>query len=166
MDLDTALTGKPAEGASATEILRADHREARRLFTEYGNAGEDHHARRVIAQSLCMQLELHDAIERDVFYPALREIDAAWTSDAMEVHDRIAAAVERVRARADAASPLDDAVAALQTLVEAHVRDEEERVFPKVEAARAFSSGELGRALIRRKEELTRSTESFEGPAT
>jgi hypothetical protein len=69
----------------------------------------------VIAQSLCMQLELHDAIERDVFYPALQEIDAGWTSGAIEAHDRIATAVERVRARADADSPLDDAVAALQT---------------------------------------------------
>lgn len=166
MDLDTALTGKPAEGASAAEILRADHREARRLFAEYRSAGDDHHARGVIAQSLCMQLELHDAIERDVFYPALREIDADWMSDAMDVHDKIAAAVERVRAGADAGSPLDDAVAALQTLVEEHVRDEEERIFAKVETERAFSSDELGRALIRRKEELTRSTESFEGPAT
>ncbi len=166
MDLDTARTGKPAEGASATDILRADHREVQRLFVEYGNAGEDRHARGVIAQSLCMQLELHDAIERDVFYPALREIDADWTSGAIEAHDQIAAAVERVRARADADSPLDDAVAALQTAVEAHVKDEEERIFPKVEAARAFSSAALGRALIQRKEELTRSTESFEGPAT
>ena len=166
MDLDTALTGKPAEGASATEILRADHEEARRLFTEYHNAGDDRHARGVLAQSLCMQLELHDTIERDVFYPALREIDASWVGEATEMHDRIAAAVERVRIRADAGGPLDDAVEALEALVEEHVRDEEEHVFPKVEAQRAFSSGALGRALIRRKEELTRSTESFEGPAT
>ena len=166
MDLDTALTGKPAEGASATEILRADHQEARRLFDEYRNAGDDGHARGVIAQSLCMQLELHDAIERDVFYPALRSIDDAWASHAMDVHAKIAAAVERVRLGADAGGPLDDAVDALQSLVDEHVRDEEEHVFPKVDAQREFSSGELGRALIRRKEELTRSTESFEGPAT
>jgi len=166
MDLDTALTGKPAEGASATEILRADHAEARRLFAEYRSAADDAHARGVIAQSLCMQLELHDAIERDVFYPALRQIAAEWTRRANEAHEKIAAAVERVRSGADNGGPLDHAIDALENLVEAHVRDEEEHVFPKVEAQRDFSSGELGRALIRRKEELTRSTSYFEGPAT
>jgi hemerythrin superfamily protein len=166
MDLDTALTGKPAEGASATEILRADHCEARRLFAEYRKAADDGHARAVIAQSLCMQLELHDAIERDVFYPALRQIDAEWTTRASEAHAKIAAAAERVRTAADAGEPLADAIDALESLVDEHVRDEEEHVFPKVDAQREFSSGELGRALIRRKEELTRSTEYFEGPAT
>jgi hemerythrin superfamily protein len=166
MDLDTALTGKPAEGASATDILRADHDEVRRLFTQFRKAAGDAHAQRVTAQSICLQVELHDTIERDVFYPAIRELDAAWASHALEAHDRIANAVERVRSRADAAQALDEPVTKLAGLVEEHVREEEDQIFPKVEAQRAGSLRDLGRALIERKEELTRSTESFEGPAT
>jgi len=166
MDLDTALTGKPAEGTSATDILRADHREVQRLFSQFRSAAGDAHAQRVTAQAICLQVELHDAIERDVFYPAIADVDAAWTPHALEAHDRIANAVERVRTRADAGAALEEPVAKLEGLIEEHVREEENRIFPKVETQRTGSLRELGRALIERKEELTRSTESFEGPAT
>jgi hemerythrin superfamily protein len=166
MDLDTALTGKPAEGTPATDILRADHREVRRLFTEFRGAAGDTHAQRVTAQSICLQVELHDTIERDVFYPAIADVDADWTPHALEAHDRIANAVERVRSRSDAGEALDEPVGKLEALIEEHVREEEDRIFPKVEVQRTGSLRDLGRALIGRKEELTRSTESFEGPAT
>jgi hemerythrin superfamily protein len=166
MDLDTALTGKPAEGARATDILRADHREARHLFAEYRGAANDVHAAKVIAQTLCMKLELHDTIERDVLYPIAREVDAQWTANAAKAHDAIVTCVERVRAAADTGERLEDAIGQLQARVEEHVADEEKQLFPKLEAERASSLADIGRALIKRKEELTRSTESFEGPAT
>ena len=165
MDLDTALTGKPAEGASATDILRADHHEVRSLFSEFRNAGNDAHAKRVTAQSICIQVELHDTIEREVFYPAVADVDSEWATHALEAHDRIANAVERLRSRADAGDALDEPLARLESLIDEHVREEEERLFPKVEA-HSSRLRDLGRALIHRKEELTRSTESFEGPAT
>lgn len=166
MDLDTALTDKPAEGASATDMLRADHQEARRLFGEQRRASSDGHAARVLAQDLCMQLELHDHIERDVLYPVLRDIEAGWAGDALAAHDEIAQAVEQLRVQADAGERLTDTVARLEALVEKHVRDEEERVFPRLEAESRVSLVDLGRALIKRKEELTQATSSLEGPAT
>ena len=39
-------------------------------------ASSDEHAGRVIAQTLCLALELHDTIEKEVFYPAVLEIDS------------------------------------------------------------------------------------------
>jgi hypothetical protein len=166
MDLDTALTDKPAEGASATDILRADHEEARRLFGEQRRAGGDEHAARVLAQDLCMQLELHDRIERDVLYPVLRGIEAGWARDALAAHDEIARAVEQLRVQADSGERLADTLSRLETLVDNHMRDEEERVFPRLEAESGGSLVDLGRALIKRKEELTQATSSLEGPAT
>jgi hemerythrin superfamily protein len=166
MDLDTALTGKPAEGTSATDILRADHREARRLFDEQRRANADDHAGRVLAQALCMQLELHDRIERDVLYPVLQQVDPDAAAEAVEAHDEIAAAVERLRQRADAGDRLAEAVPQLQAIVDRHVRDEEDRLFPRLEAEKGISLVELGRELIKRKEELTRATGAFEAPAT
>ena len=166
MDLDSALNDKPADDASATDILRADHGEVHRLFAEYARVRHDAHARAAVAQSLCMQLELHDTIEREVFYPALRELDIAFVEEALRGHADIAVAAERVRMHADVGEPLDDAMADLKAAVEPHVRDEEQRFFRRVEERVAGKLRELGRRLIRRKEELTRSTASFEGPAT
>jgi len=166
MDLDSALTGKPAEGAGATEILRADHREVRRLFAEYERVKHDGHAAAAVAQTLCMQLELHDEVEREVFYPAVREASPEVVDAAMDAHEDIAAAADDLRARADDGEPLDDAFARLRALVERHVRVEEEELFPALETQRAAMLCEIGREIVTRKEALTRSTESFEGPAT
>ena len=166
MDLDSALTGKPAEGAIATDILRADHTEVRRLFSEYERAASDAHAGAAVAQTLCMQLELHDAIEREIFYPALRECKSGFVDEALHAHDEIAALAERVRMHADSGDPLKETVAELKALVESHIREEEQDFFRCAEERAAGELRDLGRKLIRRKEELTRSTRSFEGPAT
>jgi hemerythrin superfamily protein len=167
MDLDTALTDKPAEGATATEMLSADHREFSRLFEEYKRArGESAHARKVLAQALCMQLELHDVLEREVFYPALREHDAKTIDAALRDHDSIMRIVDEVKTLADEDQNCDDAVTRLKERVERHVREEEQGLFARVEDKPGESLRDLGAALMKRKEELTRSTESFEGPAT
>lgn len=166
MDLDSALTGKPAEGASATDILRADHSEIRRLFDEYVRAASDSHAGAAVVQALCMQLELHDTIEREIFYPALRECDSKFVGEALGAHDEIAALAERLRMHADSGDALSETVTELKALVEAHVREEEQHFFRRVEERAAGRLRDLGRKLVERKEELTRSTTSFEGPAT
>lgn len=166
MDLDSALTGKPAEGAGATELLRADHREVSRLFAEYEHARGAGHARKVLAQTIAMQLELHDAVERDVFYPAVKALERAGIEAALRDHDDIARVTEALREGTDDSARHDEHVATLKRLVDQHVREEEEGLFPRVEQNGAVSLRELGAKMVKRKEELTRSTESFEGPAT
>jgi hemerythrin superfamily protein len=166
MDLDSALTDKPAEGATATDILRADHREVERLFAEYEGAGDEGHARRVAMQALCTQLELHDALETTAFYPALKTMDPKRISSAERDHDRVRALVGELRGRNECDASCDSLVAQLEALVAAHVRREEHELFPRLEEQSEQPLRELGLALVKRKEELARSTEEFEGPAT
>jgi hemerythrin superfamily protein len=166
MDLDTALTGKPAEGAPATEILRADHREAERLFSEFERAADDEQTARVIAQSLCLALELHNTIEKEVFYPAVLDIDSAGVEHAFGRHAEMEDLLDDIKNRADDDAPLDEAVTRLKELVMSHVKEEEQSLFPRVEKDAGGSLRDLGAALIKRKEELTGSTRSLEGPAT
>ena len=166
MDLDSALTGKPVEGVTATEILRADHREVRRLFDEFESVRADRHAAKVVAQALSLQLELHAAIEHDVFYPAASEVDPERVEHANRMHEAVAAAAKRVRDDADADRPLDAPIAELKALVEPHVLEEEQRLFPRIEKRPETWQRELGAAIIKRKEELTGSADSLENPAT
>jgi hemerythrin superfamily protein len=166
MDLDSALNDKPAEGASATDILRADHREVRRLFEEFVEDRGEPLVRKVAARSLCLQIELHDAIEREVFYPALRESQRAKVDWFLHEHDEVMRIVLDVRDREEWDDQCDAVMSRLRTLVERHAREEEEELFPLVEAMDAGWLRELGIAIVRQKEALTRSTEEFEGPAT
>ncbi|HEY9379704.1 MAG TPA: hemerythrin domain-containing protein, partial [Burkholderiales bacterium] len=63
---------KDAHAQFATDLLRADHATVRALFDEYQNAmDEDAAARQVIAQEICMQLEIHHRVELELFYPAV-----------------------------------------------------------------------------------------------
>jgi hemerythrin superfamily protein len=165
MDLDTALTGKPAEGATATDMLRADHREVRRLFSDYDLAGEDAHTARVTLRALCLQLELHDRIERDVVYPAIAKSDRDGLKSALTEHDDLMALVRDIKTNmSDAACRAK--VKELEQRFEDHVRAEEENLFRRLESTGDAALRELGADLIERKETLTRSTEEFEGPAT
>ena len=167
MDLDSALSDKPAaEGATATDLLRADHTEVRELFEEFANVRDDAHAARVVAQTICMKLELHDAIEREVFYPAVREHDPDLVSRSEHVHADLARALASLTDLADGEQPLDEALSQVRSLLEPHIAEEEQRLFPQLERQAAESLRELGRKLIKRKEELTGSAESLENPAT
>jgi hypothetical protein len=166
MDLDSALNDKPAEGASATEILRADHHEVRLLLKEFASGTSEPLVRKVLARTVCLQIELHDALEREVFYPALRERQRAKVDWFLHEHDEIMRIVLDVRDREEWNDDCDSAMSRLATLVERHVREEEEELFPLVEAMGAGWLVELGTAIVRQKEVLTRSTGEFEGPAT
>jgi hemerythrin superfamily protein len=166
MDLDSALENKPAEGAPATEVLRADHREVERLFDEYDRAGTDAHARHAVMQALCMQLELHDRLEREVFYPAIRALDDALVDRAAREHEEVMKLVANLRERDRCDADCDAFVSRVKSLVENHVTEEEQTLFPRVEQKDAASLRELGTRIVKHKEALTRSTEEFAGPAT
>jgi hypothetical protein len=165
MDLDSALENKPAEGASATDILRADHREIERLFVEYDRDAGEIHARRITRQTLCMQVELHDELESSVLYPAVRESEPALVSAAERDHQALRSLTNQLRDH-DENGESERLTAQLRTLVEHHIRDEEDRLFTHLEEWDDNRLLDLGGALIKRKEELTRSTEEFENPAT
>ena len=165
MDLDSALEGKPAEGASATDILRADHREVERLFTQYEDADGDAQSRLVLMRTLCMQLELHDRVEREVFYPAAVHVMPDAVAAAAQEHDELMQIVNGLRERSTCDRDCDEAIANLRTLVDRHVHVEETELFPRFEKQSADLCA-LGQQLVSYKETATRSTESFEGPAT
>lgn len=166
MDLDSALSDKPAEGATATDMLRADHREVERLFAEYERGGGEGHLRRVAMRTLSIQLELHDALETSVFYPAVREIEPQRVDTAERDHDEVRVLLGELRARDDRDAGCEGVIAQLKALVTAHVLREEHDLFPSLEQRSKQWLRDLGLMLVKRKEELTRSTEEFEGPAT
>jgi hemerythrin-like domain-containing protein len=167
MDLDSALTGKSADPADVTQVLRDDHGEIRRLIAEYRDAEhESMHARRVIMEAIAMQAELHTRIEEDVVYPAVQRLCPDFVEHALEAHGAVTAKGDALQAL-DPSEPEYGEIAHQLIDSLAHHMDEEERtLFPILERDMAGEQARLGEALIRRKEELTRSVEDLEGPAT
>lgn len=166
MDLDSALNDKPAEGATATEMLRADHRQMKQLFAEFSKDKGEPLVRKVAARAVCMQIELHDTLERKVFYPAFRERERQMIDWFLHEHDEVMRIVLDIRDREEWNDECDAAMARLSTLVERHAREEEDELFPIVDRMGETWLRDLGIAIVKQKEALTRSTKELEGPAT
>ncbi len=80
-------------------------------------------------------LSAHMAIEQNIFYPAARRADEELVIESFEEHALAELALRRLLAT----DPKDEAfvarVTVLRTLLERHIEEEEESLFPKVERA-------------------------------
>jgi hypothetical protein len=125
----------------ATELLMKQHRLVEDLFEQFEEAEG---AEQVgIFEKLAANLVAHDAIERELFYPACDEKlgkDDDILGESLVEHG----VVEFCLFRADMNKQSDDFekyVKVLQEMVEHHVKEEEKELLPKVK--RAFDAEEL-----------------------
>jgi iron-sulfur cluster repair protein YtfE (RIC family) len=124
----------------ATDLLKKQHEEVSALFKRIERAhGRD---KTKLFDQLAANLVAHDAIEREIFYPACEK--RMGMTD--ELGEAIAehGLVEFGLHRADSArgeDSFDYQLSVLKEIVEHHVEEEEEEFFPKVE--RALGAGRL-----------------------
>src|SRR5690349_1357429 len=119
----------------ATDLLKKQHDKVDTLFARFEKAkkADDKQA---IFQEIAASLVAHDAIEREIFYPACEE--AMGMTDTLGESLVEHGVVEFMLYRADQNlknETLEHYVTVLKEVVEHHVEEEEEEFFPKVEDA-------------------------------
>src|SRR4029450_8954413 len=63
------------EAPKATDLLKSQHDDVRKLFKDYEDSGENAHAtRKRLIDEAGRQLDVHAELEERVFYPACREL--------------------------------------------------------------------------------------------
>ncbi|MET0984828.1 MAG: hemerythrin domain-containing protein [Steroidobacteraceae bacterium] len=116
----------------ALAVLERDHRLVERFFSDFDHAG----ALQLdpIGRRICKMLRIHTQIEEEIFYPAARAAlsDPTLIDRAEEEHAAAKQTIREVEARTSDAKDYVDVVHRLCRLVEAHVREEEGDLFPKV----------------------------------
>ena len=144
---------------NALEMLKQDHREVEMLFKEFEKLEQDGEGavEQVIATA-CTELKIHDKLETEVFYPAVRE-----RAQNEEVEDLLnEAEVEHTSVRTlietiEGMSPSDEKRNAhftvLMEYVKHHVKEEEKEMFPKLKQL-DIDFQQLGQELKERKAEL------------
>lgn len=137
----------------ATDLLKTQHEAVRALFARLEQASE-REAKAKLFHEIATHLVAHDAIEREIFYPACeaRMGMSPALGEALVEHGVIEFCLfQSDQAVLVAGSEEEDEFeykcTVLKEIVEHHVREEENEFFPRVEAA-------LGAA---RLEELTES---------
>ena len=144
----------------ALMVLTADHNRVRGLFARFQAAEESKDVAEMtgLATKILQELDVHTAIEEQVFYPAISEADE-------EIHEVVVEGVEEhhvVKRLADEieALPADDEAwaAKMKVLienVEHHAEEEEQELFPQVKKALdADVLADLGAQLESLKAEL------------
>lgn len=148
----------PSGKTDAIDLLTADHRNVERLFQEYEKlvaAEGSYNERESLAATICAELTIHAQLEEEIFYPAARDIldEEELVDEAVVEH---ASAKDLIAQLADM-SPDDDLydakVKVLGELIEHHVEEEEDEMFPKVKKAK-LDTASLGAQMADRKQEL------------
>lgn len=141
----------------ATDVLRSHHERLRRLMRSLSEADTATEKQQRVLDELVGEMSLHEQIEDEIFYPAMRDISTLVTvshAEHRELDDQVAT-VLRV---ADDARRFAVEFATLVAAFEHHAQLEEHRMFPEVEAKVDHDKlAQLGSRLARRLEQLRSS---------
>lgn len=146
---------KTGAAKDAIALLKADHRQVEKWFSEFEKA-KDSKRKATLARQICNALKVHTQIEEEIFYPAFLEA----TEDEDMHHE---AAVEHSGAKrliADIESKpsdeyFDARVTVLSEMIKHHVKEEEQPDGMFAEARKSdMDLVEIGRQLQARKSEL------------
>jgi hemerythrin-like domain-containing protein len=134
-------------------MLREDHRKIQELFEQFENA-DGNEAKKHIAEQALNELEVHAALEEELFYPAVRkEIGEESKIDEAEEEHHV---VKLLASELEKMDPEDERYSAkfkvLAESVKHHIQEEESNVIPEVEGV--LDGATLGERMAQRKEQL------------
>ena len=131
------------------------------LFAQYDELKEENASKEELAQKICLALEVHAQIEEEVFYPKAREAtkDNELINESLVEHATVKNLISEIE-EMDAEDELYDAkVRVLGEMVKHHIHEEEQELFPEVEAAKIDLEA-LGKEISERKEALLSEMEA------
>jgi hemerythrin superfamily protein len=114
----------------ATELLQKQHRKVERLFDSLEKGRGDSKAR---LRELANDLAGHMAIEQEIFYPRIRDLDVDLVTESFEEHAVAELALKRLLNTSEDDVAFHARVKSLKELIQHHVKEEEAQLFPKVD---------------------------------
>jgi hemerythrin-like domain-containing protein len=146
----------------AIVLLKADHKEIRKTFRDFQNAGEN--ATKAKADLVAKMIELltvHTYIENEVMYPEVRRLLPDLEDDVLESYEEHHVAdvlVMELFAMSADAERFDAKTTVLIENVTHHIEEEEDEWFPKVrEGLGRKQLSEIGERLVEAKKKAPRS---------
>src|SRR5688572_6405954 len=145
----------------AIVLLKNDHKEIRKAFTEFERAGDQAHVTKGrLVDRIIELLTVHTYIENEVMYPRVRELLPDLEDDVLESYEEHHVADVLVSELA-AMEPSDERFTAKATVlienVRHHMDEEEQEWFPKVrEGLGRKTLQDLGARMIGLKEHAPR----------
>jgi hemerythrin superfamily protein len=139
---------------SATKMIRQDHKKVEGLFKKFEQT-KGAQAKRRLAENAMAELEVHAALEEEIFYPAVkREVDdGSLVQEALEEHQTVKQLISELRGMEEADDEFESQFSELVENVQHHVEEEENEMLPKVEESE-LDLNSLGQQMSQRKQEM------------
>jgi hemerythrin superfamily protein len=144
----------------AVELLKQDHRKVEDLFKQFEKLkDDDEDAAAEVIEAACAELKIHDKIETEIFYPAVREQaeeeEVEDLLDEAEVeHDTVRELIEKLEGMDPDDEKLHAHFTVLTEYVKHHVKEEEQEMFPKLKKLKELDLKAVGAEMTDRKAEL------------
>ncbi len=147
-------SGAKSKPTDAIALLTQDHREVAKYFEDYEKLENDRE-KAALAEKICLALEVHMAIEEELFYPAARREtgDDDLLDEAAVEHQEVKQLVAEIEAMKVGDELYDAKVKVVGENVAHHVEEEETKLFPMTRKT-DLDLDEIGRKLAQRKAEL------------
>jgi len=120
---------------TAIDLLKQQHDEVDRLFKDLEKASDANERKRLFGE-LARNLVAHDAIEREIFYPACEKYMGMIEplAEALTEHGLVEFSLYQAD-QAQGKTSFEAKLAVLKEVVTHHVKEEENTLFPKVRKA-------------------------------
>ncbi|MDP1928045.1 MAG: hemerythrin domain-containing protein [Thiobacillus sp.] len=155
-----------AKQKDACDLLDADHKAVKKMFTEFEELteakGNTREKKRMLADKICRELTVHAQIEEEIFYPGIRKAikDELMMSEAEVEHMSAKDLIAQIQ-EMEAGDVLFDAkVTVLGEYIDHHVKEERNEMFPKARATKV-DLVKMRDALQARKDELMAELEAM-----
>jgi len=120
----------------ATDFLKKQHREVMKLFKEVERTEAPRERKRLMTD-IASHLKVHTTIEEEIFYPAVKEIGTEKAEEmmleAVEEHHVVDLVLEELPQVDPAADTFEAKMTVLRELIEHHVEEEQDEIFPMAE---------------------------------
>lgn len=142
------------------ELLTEDHRQIRRLFQEFRDAGDDTTRKKQLVDQMIEALTVHTYIENECMYPETRRLLPDLDDEVLESYEEHHVA-DVLCLELATMSPdhdhFDAKTTVLMELVEHHIGEEEQEWFPKVRSGLSTEQLQtIGQRLAEMKETAPR----------
>ncbi len=139
------------------QMLMDDHRKVEQLSEQFESA-DSASEKKKIAQEALQELEVHAAIEEEIFYPAVRKKAGDDGKDMMleaeEEHHVVHVLVDELKAMRSVTDRYEAKFTVLMENVKHHVKEEEMDMLPKARTLLGDDGAELAERMQKRKQQL------------
>jgi hemerythrin superfamily protein len=158
MNIDQSPTPSSPSSFDAVELLKADHQKVKRLFDQLDTItkqGVSDDEKAALVAKIRDELSVHESVENEVFFPAVREIlrKKDVLKEATEDQEEAGDAIQALGELKPGEAGYDKKLSELGDKIAAHAAEEERDVFPQVKKS-SIDTEALGEKMSARKEEL------------